>query len=63
MNAPALTFIVQDTGHFQNFVPRELGEVELPDAGIYTLQLRPKRLAKNAIMDVREIKLVPVTNN
>ncbi|MDA1051873.1 MAG: hypothetical protein O3C40_15510 [Planctomycetota bacterium] len=56
---PALRFVVQDTGHFQNFVPRELGHIELKAPGYYTLEIRPARLAKNAVMDVREVRLVP----
>ncbi|HUG67395.1 MAG TPA: alkaline phosphatase D family protein [Pirellulaceae bacterium] len=56
--APALRFIVQDTGHFQNFVSRELGQVVLKSPGHYTLELRPERLAKNAVMDVRAVRLV-----
>ena len=57
---PTLRFAVQDTGRFQNFVPRELGSIELKTAGHYTLEIRPERLAKNAVMDVREVRLVPV---
>jgi hypothetical protein len=56
--APTLRFVVQDTGHFQNFVSRELGRVVLKEAGHYTLEIRPERLAKNAVMDVREVRLV-----
>lgn len=56
---PTLRFVVQDTGHFQNFVPRELGHIELNTAGHYTLEIRPERVAKNAVMDVREVRLVP----
>ena len=57
---PALSFKVQDTGHFQNFVPRELGEIELAEPGRFRLELRPLHLAKKAVMDVREMRLVPV---
>ena len=41
-------------------VPRELGNIELKTAGHYTLEIRPERLAKNAVMDVPEVRLVPV---
>ncbi len=58
---PTITFIVEDTGHFQNFVPRELGEIEFGSAGQFTLEIRPRQLAKNAVMDVREVRLVPVS--
>ncbi|MBC8350716.1 MAG: hypothetical protein H8E66_01935 [Planctomycetes bacterium] len=56
---PSLRFIVQDTGNFQNFVRRELGNIEFKMAGQFTLEIRPERLAKNAVMDVREVRLVP----
>lgn len=54
-----LIFNVEDTGHFQNFVLRELGEIEFGSAGEFTLELHPRQLAKNAVMDVREVRLVP----
>ncbi len=53
-----LEFQVIDTGHFQNFKWRTVGEMELP-AGEFTLQVRPIKKAKNAVMDLRQIKLVP----
>lgn len=63
LSDPDLTFTVKDTGHFQNFVPRELGVVEISAEGHYTLEIRPRRLAKNAVMDVRQVRLVPVHGN
>ncbi len=56
---PDVQFIVQDTGHFQNFVARELGTISIPVAGKYTLELRPRELKHKAVMDVREVRLVP----
>jgi acetyl esterase/lipase len=53
-------FIVEDTGHFQNFKQREIGVLKLNDTGDYKLRLKPIKKAKNAVMDVRRIKLVPV---
>ena len=61
LSKPAIRFEVEDTGHFQNFVTRELGEIELKTPGQYTLELRPERLANKAVMDVREVRLVPVS--
>ncbi len=59
--APALVryqeFTVKDTGHFQNFVEREVGSVEL-GSGNYCLRVEPVRKAKNAVMDLREMKLI-----
>lgn len=53
-------FIVEDTGHFQNFKPRIIGRVKLDDAGAHSLKIVPVTKAKGAIMDVRQIRLIPV---
>ncbi|MCA8998777.1 MAG: hypothetical protein KDA80_17390 [Planctomycetaceae bacterium] len=55
----SLKFVVEDTGHFQNFKRREIGEVTIPSAGMYQLEIRPRKKAKNAVMDVREVILAP----
>ena len=55
----SLVFEVIETGHFQNFVWRELGEVTFEMNGDRTLRLRVDRLAKQAVMDVRQIRLEP----
>ena len=53
-----LPFVVQDTGHFQNFLWRTIGVATL-EAGTQTLTLRPRKLANHAVMDVRQIRLEP----
>lgn len=55
-----LRFTVEDTGHFQNFVPREIGTVTLEQPGTYTLNVTPLRKAGVAVMDLRQVRLVPV---
>ncbi|QEL14014.1 sulfatase-like hydrolase/transferase [Limnoglobus roseus] len=52
-----LTFTVEDTGGFQAFKPRVIGTVTLEKAGRYTLELRPVKKAKAAVMDVRQVVL------
>ena len=52
-------FRVEETGHFQNFVPRRLGRVTL-SAGTHSLALKVQRKQGGAVMDVRQIRLVPV---
>jgi hypothetical protein len=52
-----ITFEVEDTGHFQNFKERSVGSMEL-EPGNYILQVRPMEKAKNAVMDLRELKLL-----
>ena len=52
-------FIVQDTGHFQNFIQRTIGEVELP-AGKQTLAVKPQTMPGGVVMDLRRVVLRPV---
>lgn len=52
-------FVVEETGHFQNFVPRRVGRVTLT-TGTHTLALKPQRKQGGAVMDVRQVRLVPV---
>ena len=52
-------FVVEDTGHFQNFTPRRVGRIELP-AGRHTLAIKPKRKQAAAVMDIRRVVLLPV---
>ena len=56
----SLKFTVEDTGGFQNFKPREIGEIKLEKPGRYLLELRPRKKAAGAIMDVRSITLKPI---
>ncbi|HEX8914942.1 MAG TPA: hypothetical protein VF796_21495, partial [Humisphaera sp.] len=54
-----LPMTVQDTGHFQNFVPRVLGKVKL-DAGTHALSVRVRQKKGAAVMDLRQVTLKPV---
>ena len=49
-------FTVEETGHFQRFVPREVGKLTL-GAGANTLTVRPVKKAKAAVMDLRRVIL------
>jgi arylsulfatase A len=49
-------FTVEETGHFQRFVPREVGRLTLV-AGENTLTVRPVKKAKAAVMDLRRVIL------
>lgn len=53
-------FTVQDTGHWQNFIPRVVGEVELERTGEHICMVRPKKKAGVAVMDLRQVRLIPV---
>jgi arylsulfatase A-like enzyme len=52
-----LTLKVQETGHFQRFIPRTLGTVKFPAAGRYTLSVRARSKPGPAVMDLRRIVL------
>jgi hypothetical protein len=49
-------FTVEETGHFQRFIPREIGRLKLV-AGENTLTVRPVKMAKAAVMDLRRVIL------
>lgn len=54
-----LEFVVEDTGHFQNFEPHIIGQATFDAAGEYTLSVQPKIIAKAAACDIRQIRLWP----
>lgn len=54
-----LQFTVEDTGHFQRFVPKQIGMLELP-AGKTVVAVRPKEKKGGAVMDLRRVTLVRV---
>ncbi len=53
------TFIVEDTGGFQAFKRRTIGQITIEKVGRQTLEIRPVKKAKAAVMDVREIQMKP----
>lgn len=56
-------FTVEETGHFQNFVPKRVGRVTFANAGPQTLAIQPQRKQAGAVMDIRKIRLVPTTTD
>jgi hypothetical protein len=54
-----LDYVVEDTGHFQNFVERPVGTIQIEKAGDVALEIRAVKKAKGAVMDVRQVRLVP----
>jgi arylsulfatase A len=54
-----LKFTVPVTGGFQNFVKQSLGRVTIASAGRHRLEIRTLSKPGPAVMDVREVKLVP----
>jgi len=55
----ALKFTVDDTGHFQQFIERTIGVVDLPE-GKQTIALKPQNKVGPAVMDLRRVVLRPV---
>ena len=54
-----LKMIVEDTGHFQNFINRNLGKFSFAQPGKYTLAVKPKTKPGVAVMDIRQAVLKP----
>ncbi len=54
-----LPFEVKETGHFQNFEARIVGQIEFPATGRYRLTVRPRRIANKAALDLRQVRLIP----
>jgi alpha-L-fucosidase len=54
-----LTTTVEDTGGFQNFVPRRIGAYSFDKPGRHTLAVKPTRKAGVAVMDLRQVTLTP----
>ena len=52
---------VVETGHFQNFRWRHVGTLDLPPSANHTLRVACVEKARNAVMDIRQIRLVPHT--
>jgi arylsulfatase A len=53
------TVKVVETGHFQHFIRRSLGEVKLP-AGMVNVIVKPITKPGAAVMDLREVRLIPL---
>jgi len=51
-------FVVEDTGHFQKFIPRRVGTLALA-AGTHTIAVKPQNKKKAAVMDIRFVKIIP----
>jgi len=49
---------VEDTGHFQNFVPRDIGTIEISETGRFNLTVKPLKKPGVAVMDLRQVTLV-----
>ena len=60
IDGQALPFTVEDTGHFQNFKARDLGQLKLAKPGRHTLTVKAKKKAAAAVMDLRSVTLKPV---
>jgi hypothetical protein len=57
-----LAFKVEETGGFQNFVPRVIGKVNIQSPGKYELTVKPQTKPGGAVMDCRQITLRPATD-
>jgi hypothetical protein len=55
-----LALKVPKTGGFQEFVPQDLGRLTLKQAGRHRIEVRATSKPGPAVMDLRELKLVPL---
>ena len=55
-----LRFIVEETGHFQNFLTRDIGSFTFDHPGVYTLEVMPETKPGKAVMDLRIVTLRPI---
>jgi len=57
--AQTIAVTVEETGGFQKFVRRDIGTLKIDKPGRYTLEVRPRKKPGPAVMDLREVRLVP----
>jgi hypothetical protein len=55
-----LKVTVKDTGGFQNFITRRIGQFQFDKPGRYTLAVKPTHKPGVAVMDLRSVTLTPV---
>lgn len=53
-----LEFDVEETGHFQNFRWRHLGELSLESVGTLRVEVLPVEIRRAALMDIRAVHLI-----
>ena len=56
-------FKVEDTGHFQNFKERRVGKLSFAKAGPQTLEVRALTKPGPAVMDLRQVILMPESSS
>jgi arylsulfatase A-like enzyme len=56
-----LRFTVQETKGFQDFIERDLGRINIAQPGRHTLTIKPLTKPGPAVMDLRSLKLTPVS--
>ena len=54
-----LLFQTEETGHFQKFKRRRIGQLQVHQPGRYQLNVKPQKIAYKAVMDLRLVELVP----
>ena len=54
-----VTFVVEETGNFQNFTRRNIGTIKLPAQSNVELSVKVKKKPTAYVMDLRQIRLIP----
>jgi len=60
LEGQVVQFTVEETKHFQDFKPRVVGEFEFSEPGRKNLQVVPTRKPGVAVMDLRQVRFLPV---
>ena len=58
-NDQTLQMKVEETKGFQDFIQRNIGTFEFKSAGQYTLAVKPKTKPGMAVMDLRQVRILP----
>jgi len=56
----SVTATVEETGGFQKFIARPIGKITIAKSGDYKLSVKPKTKPGAAVMDLRQIRLLPI---
>jgi arylsulfatase A-like enzyme len=59
VDGQAVRTIVEETGGFQQFVRRQIGSITIAQPGKHTLTVKPQSKPGPAVMDLREVRLLP----
>jgi hypothetical protein len=60
VGAEKLTFKVEETGDYHKYTQQRIGSVKFTKSGIHSLVVRPQNKRAGAVMDIRQVDLIPL---